>query len=183
MIAYKKTSTTNCTTPIPYEKGKMATWFTVKASISANKNLYEGVAVTLYFRKTLADFFHFLFCMLVTANNCKRHSTLLVTFDSNVHVKQYFLFFPSFFFLVFFFLNLTCAFLSDSFSDRTVLKRTFWCRNNETEIDILSVVDTLNTCITLSWHWSNKHRCDAKSAIKLLISFSNRFFHTFSKRL
>ena len=125
LIAYKETP--QLTVPHPYHmrKEKMATWFTVKASISANKNLYEGVAITLYFRKTLADFFfHFLFCMLVTANNCKRHSTLLVTFDSNVHVKQYFSFFSFVFFSHFFFLNLTCTprVFSDSFSDRKCYK-------------------------------------------------------------
>ena len=102
-------SITNCTTPIPYEKGKKNGNMIYSQSfhISKQESLWGCCNNSLFSQNACRFFFHFLFCMLVTANNCKRHSTLLVTFDSNVHVKQYFLFLPQFFFS-FFFLNLTC---------------------------------------------------------------------------
>ena len=97
-------STTNCTTPIPYEKGKNGNMiYSQSFHISKQESLWGCCNNSLFSQNACRFFFfHFLFCMLVTANNCKRHSTLLVTFDSNVHVKQYFLFFSLVFFFSFF---------------------------------------------------------------------------------
>ena len=60
------------------------------------------------FAKCLQIFFNFLFCMLVTANNCKQHSTLLILTAMCRLSKIFFLFF-SLFFSHFFFLILTCT--------------------------------------------------------------------------